>query len=85
MKLLATGCSGGLGKYIPADTEIDFRNFQSNNSLSSLELHSNESTLIHLAAMTSILEVQGDPVESFKDPKVNFWKLAVFVLGAKSQ
>jgi UDP-glucuronate 4-epimerase len=65
MKLLATGCSGGLGKYIPADTKIDFRNFQSNNSLSSLELHSIESTLIHLAAMTSILEVQDNPVESF--------------------
>jgi nucleoside-diphosphate-sugar epimerase len=66
MRLLATGCSGGLGKYILADTEIDFRNFQSNNSLSSLEFHANESTLIHLAAMTSILQVQDNPVESFK-------------------
>ena len=66
MKLLATGCSGGLGRYILADTEIDFRNFQSNNSLSSLEVHSNESALIHLAAMTNIREVQDNPVESYK-------------------
>ena len=66
MKLLATGCSGGLGKYILADTEINFRNFLSNNSDSGLELHSNDSTLIHLAAMTSIPEIQDNPVESHR-------------------
>jgi UDP-glucose 4-epimerase len=65
MSLLATGCSGGIGKYILADTEIDFRNFQRNNSLPSLEVHSKGATLIHLAAMTSIPGVQGNPAESF--------------------
>jgi nucleoside-diphosphate-sugar epimerase len=66
MNLLATGCSGGVGRYIRPDFEIDFRNFRSNDSLSNLETLSNGSTLIHLAAITSIRQVQDNPDESFK-------------------
>ena len=66
MKLLATGCSGGIGKYIRPDSEINFRNFQSSNSLSSLKTQIIESTLIHLAAITSIQQVQDNPDESFR-------------------
>jgi nucleoside-diphosphate-sugar epimerase len=64
--LLATGCSGGVGRYIRPDYEINFRNFQSNNSRSKLKNQSNGSTLIHLAAITSIQQVQDNPDESFK-------------------
>ena len=66
MKLLATGCSGGIGRYIHADYEIDFRKFRSNNSHSDLETQSIGSTLIHLAAITSIQQVQDNPDESFE-------------------
>jgi nucleoside-diphosphate-sugar epimerase len=66
MKLLATGCSGGIGRYLRADTVIDFRKFQSGGSLTELPDHANESTLIHLAAMTSIKQVQDNPAESYK-------------------
>lgn len=66
MKLLATGCSGGIGKYIRPDTEINFRSFRSNDSLSELKTSSHGSTLIHLAAITSIHQVQNNPGESFK-------------------
>ena len=66
MKLLATGCSGGIGRYLRPDSEINFRNFQSSNSLSSLKTQIIDSTLIHLAAITSIEQVQGNPDESFK-------------------
>jgi UDP-glucose 4-epimerase len=66
MKLLATGSSGGIGKHILIESEIDFRNFHTRKSLSGLEVQSSGSTLIHLAAMTSIEQVQEDPDESFK-------------------
>lgn len=66
MKLLATGCSGGIGSYIRADSKIDFRNFRSNNFVSDLKTQAIGSTLIHLAAITSIQQVQDNPDESFK-------------------
>jgi len=65
MNLLVTGCSGGVGRHIRRDAEIDFRNFQNNNSHSDLKALSNGSTLIHLAAITSIQQVQDDPDKSF--------------------
>ena len=66
MKLLATGCTGGIGRYLRAVSEIDFRSFQNNNSFSYLKAQTIDSTLIHLAAITSIKHVQENPVESYK-------------------
>jgi len=66
MSLLATGCSGGIGKYLSVDYDINFRNFQKDTSLIDLKTVAKNSSLLHLAAMTNLREVQDNPADSFK-------------------
>ena len=66
MTLLLTGRSGSIGQYLRTDFELNFRNFQVSKPFSGSHPPIRKSTLIHMAAITNIQEVQRNSSESFK-------------------